>query len=144
MTDGKSRLTSARDGNYKTETGIPESHFPPNVPRLPPLPPHISLPLSFDSGLVLSSLKACPHTPNSSLCSLNRLLARCSPNQNTHTDKKLHTQRDNNTPRCIETHVYVVVRFDCICRISLTSGGNKDNAFLFCAEANVFLCFPSH
>ena len=75
------------------------------------LPPHTSLPY-FSWGLVLSSLKACPHTPCSSLCSLNRSLARCSPNRNTHTGK--HTQRDSDTPRCTDTHLSVVVQCDCI------------------------------
>ncbi len=112
--------------------------LPPLPPLSPPsLSPHISLPLFFNSGLVLSSLKACPHTPSSLLCSLNRLLARCSPTK-THTQKN-YPHTDSNTPRCSETHLYVDVRCDCICRISLTSGENKDNAFLSLCK-QMFCC----
>lgn len=105
----QSRLTSARDGDCETETGIPKRSSPPPLSFFSPLSlsPHIFQPFSFNSGLVLSSLKACPHTPSSSLCSLNRLPARCSPTK-THTNTHTHTERQQYstllwntlTPRC--------------------------------------------
>lgn len=63
--------------------------------------PHVSLPLSFNSGLVLSSLKACPHTPSSSLCSVSRLLARCSPTK-MHTHTKIHTRTQKILPTALK------------------------------------------
>lgn len=104
---------------------------------------YLFLPLSFNSGLVLSSLKACPHAPSSSHCSLNRSLARCFPSE---TRAKKHTQKNNNTPRSMETHLHIcstTVDVQCDCNVFAPS------TLLYIREIKtmhfpMFFCFPSH
>lgn len=90
-----SGLTSASGGNCRTGTNIPQCSSPHSF---------LLLLLSFTSSPVLSSLKACPHTPCSSLCSLSRFLARCSTVKNTHGDVGVGFSATRNNPnrRCFE------------------------------------------
>lgn len=92
------------------------------------------LPLSFNWGLVVSSLKACPHIPTSSLRALDHLLPTCRP---TGTDRKqieIH-------PAALKHTLLLDVQSDCICRISLTSGRIK--TIHFHAQSNLFCIFPN-